>query len=192
MSLRSTRRQWGSVAKFFHWITALLILGNGIFGLAMDLASSPMQKINWLALHKSIALTVLALLLLRVLWRWGDKRPVEEPAPRWQKITAHSVHGILYLLVAALPLSGWWFNSVAGKPLQFFKLFNLPALAAANHDIRHTAHALHEYLFWILVAVLVPHVAGALKHHVLDRDNVLLRMLPFRRLRDSSPAQGER
>ena len=192
MSLRSTRRQWGSVAKFFHWTTALLIIGNGIFGLAMDLASSPMQKINWLALHKSIGLTVLALLLLRVLWRWRDHRPVEEPAPRWQKIAAHSVHGMLYLLVAALPLSGWWFNSIAGKPLQFFKMFNLPALTAANPAMRHTAHALHEYLFWILVAVLVPHIAGALKHHLFDRDNVLLRMLPFRRLRGSSPSQGER
>ncbi|HEY2624848.1 cytochrome b [Dyella sp. Tek66A03] len=191
MSLRSTRRQWGSVAKFLHWTTALLILGNGIFGLAMDLASSPMQQINWLALHKSIGLTVLALLLLRLLWRWRDDRPVEEPAPRWQKIAAHSVHGLLYLLIAALPLSGWWFNSISGKPLQFFKLFNLPALTQANPAMRHTAHALHEYMFWILVAVLVPHIAGALKHHLFDRDNVLLRMLPYRRLRESSPSQGE-
>jgi cytochrome b561 len=191
MSLRSTRRQWGSVAKFLHWTTALLILGNGIFGLAMDLASSPMQQINWLALHKSIGLTVLALLLLRLLWRWRDDRPVEEPAPRWQKTAAHSVHGLLYLLIAALPLSGWWFNSISGKPLQFFKLFNLPALAQANPAMRHTAHALHEYMFWILVAVLVPHIAGALKHHLFDRDNVLLRMLPYRRLRESSPSQGE-
>ncbi len=192
MSLRSTRRQWGSVAKFLHWSTALLIIGNGIFGLAMDLARSPMQQINWLALHKSIGLTVLALLLLRLLWRWRDDRPAEEPAPHWQKISAHAVHGALYVLIAALPLSGWWFNSIAGKPLQFFKLFNLPALAAADREMRHTAHALHEYLFWILVAVLVPHIAGALKHHLLDRDNVLLRMLPFRRLRDGSPSQGER
>ena len=168
-----------------------MLFRSGIFGLAMDLASSPMQQINWLALHKSIGLTVLALLLLRVLWRLGDRRPLEEPSPRWQKIAAHTVHGILYVLIAALPLSGWWFNSVTGKPLQFFKLFNLPALGAANHDLRHLSHSVHEYLFWILVAVLVPHIAGALKHHLLDRDNVLLRMLPFRRLRESSPSQGE-
>lgn len=192
MSLRSNDRQWGSVAKFFHWTTALLIIGNGIFGLAMDLASSPMQKINWLALHKSIGLTVLALLLLRLLWRVGDRRPKDEPAPRWQTIVAHAVHGVLYLLIAALPLSGWWFNSIAGKPLQFFKLFNLPALTTANPELRHFAHGVHEKLFWILVVILVLHVAGAWKHHLLDRDNTLLRMLPFRRLRNGSASQGER
>jgi cytochrome b561 len=191
MSLRSNDRQWGSVAKFFHWIIALAILGNGTFGLLMDLAHSPMQKINWLALHKSIGLTVLALVLLRILWRWGDGRPREEPAPRWQQWSAHLVHGVLYVLIVALPLSGWWFNSVTGKPLQWFKLFNLPALAAKNDDLRHFAHAVHEYLFWFLLLVLVAHVGAALKHHVFDRDNVLRRMLPFGRPRDDSTPRGE-
>jgi cytochrome b561 len=120
MSLRSNDRQWGSVAKFFHWAIALGILGNGVFGLLMDLAHSPMQKINWLALHKSIGLTVLALVLLRVLWRWGDGHPREEPLPRWQQLGARAVHGVMYVLIVALPLSGWWFNSVTGKPLQWF------------------------------------------------------------------------
>jgi cytochrome b561 len=151
-----------------------------------------MQKISWLALHKSIGLTVLALLLLRLLWRLADRKPADEPAPRWQQRAAHAVHGLLYLLIAALPLSGWWFNSVTGKPLQFFKLFNLPALAAANPDLRHLSHSIHENLFWFLVLVLVLHVGGALKHHLLDRDDTLLRMLPFRRLRSDSPSQGER
>ncbi|MFC4764107.1 cytochrome b [Dyella koreensis] len=191
MSLRSNDRQWGSVAKFFHWIMALLILGNGIFGLLMDMAGNPMQKINWLALHKSIGLTVLALFLLRLLWRFGDKRPREEPAPRWQQMAAHTTHAALYLLIVALPLSGWWFNSVAGKPLQFFKQFNLPALVEANPDHQGLSHEVHEYLFWFLVLVLVAHIGGALKHHLFDRDNTLLRMLPFRRLRDDTPSKGD-
>jgi cytochrome b561 len=191
MSLRSNDRQWGSVAKFFHWIIALAILGNGTFGLLMDEASSPMQKINWLALHKSIGLTVLALFLLRVLWRWGDGRPPEEPAPRWQQLAAHLTHGVLYVLIAAIPLSGWWFNSVTGKPLQWFKLFNVPALAAKSDDLQHFAHGLHEYLFWFLLLVLVAHVGAALKHHVLDRDNVLHRMLPFGRPHNDSTPRGD-
>ena len=191
MSLRSNDRQWGSVAKFFHWFIALAILGNGTFGLLMDLARSPMQKISWLALHKSIGLTVLALVLLRIAWRWRDGRPLDEPAPRWQQWSAHAVHGVLYVLIVALPLSGWWFNSVTGKPLQWFKLFNLPALAAKNDDIRHFAHAVHEYLFWFLVLVLVAHVGAALKHHVFDNDNVLRRMLPFARPRQTPPSGGD-
>jgi cytochrome b561 len=191
MSLRSNGRQWGSVAKFFHWIIALAILGNGTFGLLMDEASSPMKKINWLALHKSIGLTVLALFLLRVLWRWGDGRPPEEPAPRWQQRAAHLTHGVLYVLIAAIPLSGWWFNSVTGKPLQWFKLFNVPALAAKSDDLQHFAHGLHEYLFWFLLLVLVAHVGAALKHHVFDRDNVLHRMLPFGRPHNDPTSRGD-
>lgn len=186
MSFRNTDRQWGSVAKFFHWTIALLIIGNGIFGLCMDLAHNPMQKINWLALHKSIGLTVLALFLLRLLWRLFNRQPSDEPAPRWQHMAARVMHGVLYVLVAALPLSGWWFNSIAGKPLQFFKMFNLPALAQANPEQRHFSHAVHEYLFWFLVLLLVLHIAGALKHHLIDRDNTLRRMLPFARLRQNS------
>lgn len=183
MSLRSNDQHWGSVAKFFHWVIALAILGNGLFGLLMDLASSPMHKINWLALHKSIGLTVLALALLRIAWRWGDRRPAEEPAPRWQQWAARVVHGMLYVMIVAMPLSGWWFNSIVGKPLQWFKLFNLPALASKNQDLRHFAHGVHEYLFWFLVLILVAHVGAALKHHVFENDNVLRRMLPFGRLR---------
>ncbi|MEO6925363.1 MAG: cytochrome b [Rhodanobacter sp.] len=192
MSLRSNARHWGSVSKFFHWTIALAILCNGTFGLLMDLASSPMQKINWLALHKSIGLTVLALVLLRILWRWGDGRPAEEPGPRWQMLAARAVHGVLYVVILAIPLTGWWFNSVSGKPLQWFKLFNVPALAAKDEALRHFAHGVHEYLFWFLVLVLVVHVGAALKHHAFDKDNVLRRMLPFGRLRQSPPEGNRR
>jgi cytochrome b561 len=191
MSLRSNDRQWGSVAKFFHWVIALAILGNGTFGLLMDLAHSPMQKITWLALHKSIGLTVLALVLLRILWRWRDRPPPDEPMPRWQQWVAHVVHGMLYVLIVAIPLSGWWFNSITGKPLQWFKLFNLPALVAKNDNLRHFSHAVHEYLFWFLLLVLVAHVGAALKHHVFDEDNVLRRMLPFARLHQPPPSEGD-
>lgn len=192
MKLRSDLEHWGAIAKSFHWIVALAILGNGVFGLCMDLASNPMQKINWLALHKSIGLTVLALMLLRMAWRWPDGRPREEPAPRWQLIAARATHAVLYLLALALPLSGWWYNSVTGKPLQFFKLFNLPALAIKDDTLRHFSHAVHEYLFWFLILVLVGHVGAALKHHVFDGDNVLRRMLPFGRLRNDKTPTGER
>jgi cytochrome b561 len=186
MMLRSDDRRWGAIAKSFHWIVALAMLGNGVFGLCMDLARNPMQKINWLALHKSIGLTVLALMLLRLAWRVADGHPREEPAPRWQQLAARATHAALYLLALALPVSGWWFNSVTGKPLQWFKLFNLPGIAAKDDALRDLSHAVHEYLFWLLVLVLVAHVGAALKHHVFDRDDVLRRMLPFGRLRNEN------
>ncbi|MFC5743913.1 cytochrome b [Dyella tabacisoli] len=193
MSLRSNDRQWGSVAKFFHWLMALGILGVGIVGLLMTDMAPSMNKINVYALHKSAGLTILALFLLRLLWRLIDRRPPDEPAPRWQHLAAHVTHGVLYVLIAAIPLSGWWFNSVHGYPLQWFKQFNMPALAEKNEAVEHLAGTVHEYLFWLLILVLVAHAGAALKHHVLDKDNVLRRMLPFGKIRDASTtSQGDK
>jgi cytochrome b561 len=185
MSLRSDERRWGAAAKLFHWLTALLIIIAGVIGLLMGDMKPSMSKINVFALHKSIGLTVLALFALRLLWRLIDRRPRDEPAPRWQQWAAHATHGVLYLLIAAIPLSGWLFNSLSGYPLQWFKQFNVPALAAKNDAAAELALDVHEYLFWTLVVVLAFHVAAALKHHLLDRDNVLRRMLPFARLRQT-------
>lgn len=191
MSLRSNHRQWGSIAKFFHWIVALGILGNGVWGLLMTDMSPSMSKINIYALHKSIGLTVLALFALRVAWRLFDRAPPDEPAPRWQRVAAHATHALLYGFILVLPLSGWLYNSLHGYPLQWFKLFNLPALAGKNEALAHTAHAVHEYLFYLLLLVLIGHVGAALKHHVFDQDNVLRRMLPFGRVRSSKATSGE-
>jgi cytochrome b561 len=181
MPLRSDHTRWSTAAKTFHWLMALLILGNGAFALWMDGLKPSLQKINMFALHKSIGLTVLALFLLRVLWRAIDRRPADVPAPRWQHLAAKTVHGFLYLLIAAIPLSGWAFNSAHGFPLQYFKQFNLPALVEKNPELSDTLGTVHVYLFWFLLLVLVAHVGGALKHHFIDRDDTLRRMLPFGR-----------
>ncbi|TCV95692.1 cytochrome b561 [Luteibacter rhizovicinus] len=187
MALRSNPTGWSPVTKFFHWLMALLILGNGFFALWMDGLKPSLNKINMFALHKSIGLTVLSLFLLRLLWRAVDRRPPDEPAPRWQQIAAHAVHGLLYLLIVALPLTGWLFNSAHGYPLQFFKQFNLPALVEKNPGLSDLMGSVHEYLFWFLCLVLVAHIGGALKHHLIDRDDTLRRMLPFARTRRSAP-----
>jgi cytochrome b561 len=191
MSLRTDGRQWGSVAKFFHWIVALGILVNGVWGLLMTGMSPSISKINIYALHKSIGLTVLALFALRLAWRLYDGAPPDEPMPRWQRVVAHATHVLLYGFILAMPLSGWLFNSLHGYPLQWFKLFNLPALAAKNDDLSHLAGEVHEWLFYLLLLVLVGHVGGALKHHFFDQDNVLRRMLPFARARQGNTTPGE-
>jgi cytochrome b561 len=187
MPLRSDHARWSPVAKTFHWTMALLILGNGAFAFWMDGLKPSLHKINMFALHKSIGLTVLALFLLRVLWRTIDRRPHDEPAPAWQKVAAHTVHGFLYLLIVAIPLTGWAYNSAHGYPLQYFKQFNLPALLEKNEALSNALGAVHEYLFWFLLIVLVAHVGGALKHHFVDRDDTLRRMLPFGRAKRNTP-----
>lgn len=187
MPMRSESGRWSTVAKTFHWLMALLILGNGAFAFWMDGLKPSLNKINMFALHKSIGLTVLALFVLRLAWKMFDRRPPDEPAPRWQQVAAHTVHGFLYLLIVAIPLSGWAFNSAHGFPLQYFKQFNLPALVEKNEELSNTLGTVHVYLFWLLLLVLLAHVGGALKHHFIDRDDTLRRMLPFGRARRGSP-----
>ncbi len=180
MSLRSDDTRWGGVAKALHWLMAVLILGLGAVGLVMaDLANSP-QKLKIYALHKSVGLTVLALALLRLAWRLLDRRPRDLPMPRWQALAAHGAHLVLYILMLALPLSGWLFNSAAGFPLQWFGQFNLPSLTGGRDEaLKAIAHEVHELGWWLLVAVLAAHAGAALKHHFVDRDATLRRMLPF-------------
>ncbi|HEY4093320.1 MAG TPA: cytochrome b [Luteibacter sp.] len=190
MPTRSEPTRWSTVAKTFHWLMALLILGNGAFALWMDGLKPSLNKINMFALHKSIGLTVLALFVLRLAWKMFDRRPPDEPAPRWQQFAAHLVHGCLYLLIVAIPLSGWAFNSAHGFPLQYFKQFNLPALVEKNEELSNTLGTVHVYLFWFLLLVLVAHIGGALKHHFIDRDDTLRRMLPFGRAKRNSPTSS--
>lgn len=189
MPLKNTESRWGGMAQSLHWLMALGILGNGVLGLIMDEMPRGMTKLNTFAIHKSIGLTVLALLILRVSWRLFDRAPPDEPMPRWQRLAAHATHGVLYLLMLAIPLSGWIYNSLHGYPLQWFKWFNLPALMEKNEALSDIAGEAHEVLFFVLLAVLVAHVGGALVHHWFERDNTLLRMLPFVRLR--KPGQGD-
>ena len=183
MPLKSSEYRWGGIAKSLHWLMALGIIGNGILGLIMHEMPRGMTKLSTFAIHKSIGLTVLALLVLRVCWRLIDRKPRDESMPRWQRVAAHTTHAVLYLFMLAIPLSGWVYNSAHGYPLQWFKWFNLPALVEANDELSELAGESHELLFWLLIAVLAAHVGGALVHHLFERDNTLLRMLPFARLR---------
>lgn len=170
--------RWTRVAQVLHWLIALLIVCLGIVGLVMvDMAPS-FDKLKVFALHKSVGITVLVLVGLRFVWRLAHRAPPPLPAPRWQQVSAALVHGALYVLMFVMPLSGWLFNSAANFPLQWFGLFNLPALWAADPAMKHWALQVHEYGFWTLAVLVVVHAGAALKHHYFDHDETLRRMLP--------------
>ncbi len=188
MSARSDATRWGSVARFFHWTIALFVIGLLVGGLTMtDMKVSP-DKFKLYALHKSFGITVLGLMLLRFAWRGVDPRPQDVPgmAPV-VAFAAHAVHRLLYVALIAMPISGWVYNSASNFPLQWFGLINLPAIVSADKDLKHLAHEVHEFLAWTIIALLLAHVAGALKHHFIDRDDTLRRMLPFVRPRAETP-----
>lgn len=191
MNWRNTPTRWGKVSQGLHWLVAALILIQAALGLVMvDMINSP-DKIRLYALHKSIGLTILALAALRLAWRLHAGAPAPLPGAGWQRTAARISHGLLYALLFALPLSGWLFNSAAGFPLQWFGLFNLPSIAAADPGLRETAGATHEWLFWLLVAVALVHAAAAVHHHLFVRDATLARMLPRGWLGAPDPAEEE-
>lgn len=183
MAIRSDAAHWGSLAKFFHWTVVLLILAQAILGLVMvELPRRP-NVIAVYSVHKSLGLTILALAVLRLAWRLFDRRP-DEPAtmPRWQALAARCGHALLYVLLFAVPLSGWAFDSASSlRPLFWWGLLRMPSLTGGPRpDLKETAEDAHEMLFWLLVFVAAGHAAAALWHHFHDRDGVLRRMLPGR------------
>ena len=184
MAMRSSASEWGSVHKLLHWLVALAVVGLVIVGWIMDELPNSPDKIRIYALHKSFGLTVLVLVVLRLAWRWSNPRPALPPTmPPWERRLAAVVHTGLYLVLLAMPLSGWLFNSAANFPLRWFGLFRVPALGGPDPDLKLLAADVHLALSWLLVGLFTLHVAGALKHHFVDRDDVLRRMLPFVRRR---------
>jgi cytochrome b561 len=176
-------------AMALHWIIAILIICNVVLGLSAD--SLPDDWVRpVIDTHKSIGITVLGLVLLRILWR-ASHRPPPLPAafPSWERIAAHVAHFLLYLLMIALPLSGWLHDSAwkgaATHPMHLFGLVPWPRIGyVMNLDpvLKESLHdrfgALHTWLGYALYALLAMHVGGALKHEWIDRKSVLKRMIP--------------
>lgn len=178
MTLRNTPERWGAVAQTLHWLIALAIIGLAVVGTLMtELPTSPL-KVKVYALHKAIGLSVLALVLLRILWRGFDPRPAPVAMPAWQRWAARLTHGGLYLMMLWMPLTGWLYNSAANFPLRWFGLFSVPALTAPDPALKALAGDLHTLGFYLLGLLLALHVGAALKHHFVNRDRTLSAMLP--------------
>lgn len=188
MQIRNSIHRWGAVSMLLHWAIVLLLGWLAWLGLTMvDMPPTP-AKINAYALHKSLGLTLLGLVSLRLLWRLFAGAPKPVPGtPGWQERIASITHWMLYVLMFAIPISGWVFNSASGYPLQWFKQFNLPAIAGRSEDLSATAIQVHEYGFWLLLLLVLAHAGAALYHHIFQGDDTLRRMLPSLR-RDDAPA----
>lgn len=190
MTTQAAPERWNAVAQALHWLIAALILVQGVLGLVMVSMPKRPAVIPYYNLHKSIGLTILALAVLRLAWRlFATRRPPLPPMPRWQSGFATVTHVLLYALIFALPLSGWLFDSASSlRPLHWWGVLKMPSLTGGpDASLKAFAHGLHVTLFWTLVVVAALHVAGALKHHFIDRDHVLRAMLPGRPSRRNTP-----
>ncbi|MBE0547178.1 MAG: cytochrome b [Rubrivivax sp.] len=173
------RYHLGSIV--LHWLLALLILGSLAVGLYMTgLPFSParLKLYNW---HKWAGVTILVLSAVRLLWRLTHRPPPAAPMPAWQRRAAHGAHAVLYALFFAVPLAGWAYSSAAGFPVVLFGVLPLPDFVSPDRALSETLKTVHHGLAYALAAVVALHVAAALKHHFIDRDGLLLRMMPARR-----------
>lgn len=177
-----TRYSRGAIA--FHWTIAGLILLN--FAAAWVAEELPKAEAGQVMdNHKAIGLSILALSVLRIIWRLTHPAPpFVQTLKAWEAATAKVVHGLFYVLIIAIPFSGWAMTSAfsGGAPVGFFGLFDIPGLPfAADKATAGVFHEVHELFATLALLLLALHVAGALKHQFIDRDGTLGRMVPWLR-----------
>jgi len=163
-----------------HWIVALLIVGNLAFGLYMvslDLSPAKLKYYSW---HKWNGVTIFLLVAIRLLWRLRNPAPaLPESMQPWEKHAANASHALLYVLFFAAPISGWLSSSASGFQTVYFSVIPIPDLLEKNKEVAEILKLVHRSINYTMAAIVAIHAAAAIKHHVHDRDDVLVRMLPF-------------
>lgn len=170
---------YGRTAQLGHWLTALLLVGSFWLGYTMtDMALSP-ARLRYYSYHKWIGVTVFALALLRLAWRLRMPPPALPAAmAAWERAAARITHWLLYLLLLAVPLSGWLMSSAKGFSTVYLGLLPLPDLVGKDKALGELLEEVHELLGSGLLYLIAVHALAALKHHFVDRDAVLAGMLP--------------
>ena len=161
----------------FHWTIAALVLINLFIGLFHE---TLLEGIRTIPTHKAIGVTVLVLSIARLAWRLTHRPPgLPNHLREWERAAAKAVHWLFYALLLAMPLTGWLWSSDVTRPRPFswFGLFDVP-LFRVGHDLARTLHDAHETLGLAMTGLVLLHIAAALRHHFVLRDQALARMLP--------------
>jgi cytochrome b561 len=171
--------RYSTVAIWLHWIIAALIVVNLLLGLYHEDFARPVRA--WMMFfHRSIGISVLVLSLARLAWRLGHKPPAFDPVlKKWEIGLATFIHWLFYLLLIAIPISGWLLSSTNGKPFSFFGLFDMPLLPLRGHDAHEVMEGAHEILGKAMIGVIALHLAGAFKHHFDGHKHLIGRMAPW-------------
>lgn len=174
--------RYDDVAIGLHWLIAVAVIGSFALGLYMvELPLSPL-KLKIYAWHKWAGVTIFLVVLARLGWRLLHRPPAPPAAmPAWQHKAAEATHVLLYLLMFVVPLSGWLMSSAKGFQTVWFGVLPLPDLLDKNKELGDLLQQVHKMLNFGMAALVIAHLGAALKHHFVDRDDVLTRMLPVRR-----------
>lgn len=176
MLIKNTESRYGFVSISLHWVIAFLIIALIILGLYMVELPISLQKLKLYGWHKEYGILVLILAGIRLVWRFSNITP-RLSIPLLEKIAARFVHWTFYFLMFAMPLTGWLMSSAAGLSVSFFGWFVLPDLVGANEDNMKLFQQIHSILGYALIAVIILHTSAALKHHFINKDDILRRML---------------
>ncbi|MDP2132047.1 MAG: cytochrome b [Sulfuritalea sp.] len=181
--------RYTGVAIALHWLIALALIGSFGLGLYMhDLPLSP-QKLKLYSWHKWAGVTIFLFVVGRLAWRLTHRPPALPPGiAEWQARVAAATHVLLYLLMIAIPLSGWLMSSAKGFQTVWFGVLPLPDLLAKNEELGELLQQAHMLLNFSMAGLVMVHAGAALKHHFLDRDDILARMLPI----VGRPSPGDR
>ena len=185
MSASTRPMRYTAVPMLLHWVLALAIFSSLAMGLTMTGLPLSIQRLKLYNWHKWAGVVILVLSVVRIGWALARPAPPLPPAVQasmqgWQMAAYRGTHQIMYALFILLPLAGWAYTSATGFPVVLFGIWPLPDLVPKDKalaDVFKTGHAAMAYL---LLGLVVLHVAAALKHHFHDRDGVLLRMWPQR------------
>jgi len=168
-----------ATSKLLHWLVAICVLTTAPIAIAMGrVAQGPLQDTLY-NFHKSLGVLIFILMILRLLNRLAVGAPIPDPSIEpWQRTVSSAVHGTLYGLLIAMPIVGYVANSAFGAPTPFFGLFNLPPIIGKNEALSDQLFALHRWVGFLVIILVVMHISAALFHRFVRRDNVLQRMLP--------------
>jgi cytochrome b561 len=177
MSLHNTSTSYGSIAKFFHWLIATLIIGMLCYGFFLDDFPKDIQPITY-NIHKLIGLSILTLITLRLLWAVTNAKPVlpADVGP-WQRFAERIFHFLLYMFAFMMPLAGWIGSMAEGRAPHIGDV-TLGFAIPKNKALADAAFQIHGNVAIILITLISLHVLAALYHHFIRRDNILVRMLP--------------
>ena len=173
-------QRYTSTAILLHWLMALGLIATFALGYYMEgLPFSP-NKLKYISWHKWAGMALLALAVLRVLWRLTHRAPeLPQGMGAVSRLAAHAGHLGLYVLMLAIPLTGWLASSAQGVPVVWLGMWQLPDLVGKNQELGSFLQDTHMVLNYILLVVVIGHVGAALQHHFIKKDTVLARMLPF-------------
>ncbi len=175
-----TSPRYDGVAILLHWLVALIIIGNFALGVYMHELPLTPWKLKLYSWHKWAGVSVFLLAAVRILWRATHRPPaLPDSMPDWQKAVAHGGHHLLYLLMFAVPVTGWLMSSALGVQTVYFGVLPIPDLLGKNKELGDTLKVVHEVANVTMAAIVLGHALAALKHHYKDHDGILSRMAPW-------------